>query len=49
MAGPSGRLIYEGYGNFDIRQNCMDKRENKMGGKIKLGHVAGGTGITPCY
>jgi cytochrome-b5 reductase len=42
MEGPNGKLTYEGHGNFDIRKK-------KVTGKTKIGHVAGGTGITPCY
>ena len=42
MEGPKGRLTYEGNGNFTI----VGK---KITGKTKIGCVAGGTGITPCY
>jgi len=42
MEGPKGKLSYEGFGNFVI-----NKKE--VTGKTKLGLVAGGTGITPCY
>jgi len=42
MEGPKGRLQYEGYGNFTIaKKPVVDK--------MKIGCVAGGTGITPCY
>lgn len=43
MSGPHGRLTYEGCGRFSIR--------NKLSTivKTKIGHIAGGTGITPIY
>ena len=43
MSGPHGRLRYEGYGRFEI---------HRMTGTVhkkKIGHIAGGTGITPHY
>jgi len=42
MEGPKGRLHYEGFGNFMISKKPVS-------GKTKIGLVAGGTGITPCY
>jgi ferredoxin-NADP reductase len=41
MEGPKGRLTYSGFGKFKLARN-----EAK---KTKIGCVAGGTGITPCY
>lgn len=40
--GPKGKLTYEGFGNFQIAKD-------RFLGKTKVGCVAGGTGITPCY
>lgn len=42
MEGPKGRLEYRGFGNFVIAKK-------EIAGKKKIGMVAGGTGITPCY
>lgn len=42
MEGPKGRLKYEGLGNFVITKKPVT-------GKTKIGLIAGGTGITPCY
>ena len=42
MEGPKGRLYYEGHGNFNIAKKSVT-------GKKKIGCIAGGTGITPCY
>ena len=42
MEGPKGRLAYDGRGQFQIMKK-------KIAGKTKLGMIAGGTGITPCY
>jgi len=42
MEGPKGRLKYEGFGNFMITKKPVT-------GKTKIGLIAGGTGITPCY
>jgi len=42
MEGPKGRLKYEGQGNFVITKKPVT-------GKTKIGLIAGGTGITPCY
>jgi cytochrome-b5 reductase len=39
--GPTGSIIYEGQGVFSIKGN---KRRYK-----KIGCLAGGTGVTPCY
>lgn len=41
MEGPKGRLAYEGFGNFIITRKPLRK--------LRIGMVAGGTGITPCY
>ena len=41
MSGPHGRLTYEGYGRFSIKA--------KTSVKTKIGHIAGGTGITPIF
>ena len=43
MEGPKGRLVYEGEGKFIISRKALPQR------KTKIGMVAGGTGITPCY
>ena len=42
MSGPNGRLAYLGAGDFQIRKD-------NMFGVQKIGLIAGGTGITPCY
>jgi len=45
VRGPSGRLIYNGKGNFLIR---ADKKTPPVLQRVaKLGMIAGGTGITP--
>ena len=41
MEGPRGRLTYQGNGIFELNKKRVIKR--------RIGHVAGGTGITPCY
>lgn len=41
MEGPKGRLAYEGFGNFLITKKPIRR--------TRIGMVAGGTGITPCY
>ena len=41
MEGPKGRLSYEGFGNFLIVRKPVRR--------TRIGMVAGGTGITPCY
>jgi len=41
MSGPYGQLAYQGFGKFLIKQKIVQKK--------KIGMVAGGTGITPCY
>eukprot|EP00347_Sterkiella_histriomuscorum_P007906 403347109 len=41
MEGPKGRLAYQGMGRFLIGKQQLRK--------TKIGLVAGGTGITPCY
>lgn len=41
MEGPKGLLAYQGHGNFLIRK--------KPAKKTKIGLIAGGTGITPCF
>jgi nitrate reductase (NAD(P)H) len=41
MEGPKGLLNYKGYGNFLIRKKPVKK--------TKIGLIAGGAGITPCY
>ncbi len=41
MAGPKGRLAYQGFGNFLLSNRPVNKK--------KIGLIAGGTGITPCY
>ena len=43
MSGPHGRLRYEGCGRFDL------KSRSTIQVKKKIGHIAGGTGITPIY
>lgn len=42
MRGPLGQLEYHGFGKFLIRKEFIT-------GKKRIGMVAGGTGITPCY
>ena len=41
MEGPKGLLCYMGHGNFLIRKKPVRK--------TKIGLIAGGTGITPCF
>lgn len=41
MEGPKGLLFYYGNGNFELRKKPLKK--------TKVGLIAGGTGITPCY
>jgi NAD(P)H-flavin reductase len=41
MEGPKGRLSYLGFGKFQLSKQIVQKK--------KIGMVAGGTGITPCY
>jgi NAD(P)H-flavin reductase len=41
MEGPKGLLFYRGHGNFELKKNLMRKS--------KIGLIAGGTGLTPCY
>jgi NAD(P)H-flavin reductase len=44
MEGPKGRLVYQGFGNFQIG---LGKQIQLV--KKNIGLIAGGTGITPCY
>ena len=41
MEGPKGLLFYYGQGNFSLRKKPIKR--------TKIGLIAGGTGITPCY
>ncbi len=41
MEGPKGRLAYQGFGKILINKTLMKR--------TRIGMVAGGTGITPCY
>ena len=41
MEGPKGMLFYYGSGNFELRKKPITKK--------KVGLIAGGSGITPCY
>jgi len=41
MEGPMGLLNYLGHGNFMIKKNPVRK--------TKIGIIAGGTGLTPCF
>lgn len=41
MEGPKGLLVYKGNGNFLLKKKIMKK--------TKVGFIAGGTGITPCF
>jgi NAD(P)H-flavin reductase len=41
MEGPKGRLAYLGFGKIQIGKNVLKK--------TRIGMVAGGTGISPCY
>jgi len=41
MEGPKGRLAYQGLGKIQIGKTSLVKK--------RIGMVAGGTGITPCY
>ena len=43
MSGPHGRLGYEGFGRFNLKSRPVTQV------KTKIGHIAGGTGITPIY
>lgn len=43
MSGPHGRLAYDGCGRFTLRNNPSTMV------KSKIGHIAGGTGITPIF
>ena len=45
MNGPKGKISYMGFGDFKI---SAGKEENIIK-KTRIGCVAGGTGITPCY
>ena len=42
MAGPKGRLCYNGNAKFTIAKK-------EVSGKTKLGFLCGGSGITPAY
>ena len=42
IEGPIGKLQYLGFGNFEIQRMPPTTRRN-------IGHLAGGTGITPCF
>ena len=45
VAGPSGRIVYQGKGVFKIQ-----KETEEILKKVKnIGLIAGGTGITPCF
>jgi NAD(P)H-flavin reductase len=41
MEGPMGLLHYLGEGNFSLRKKPLSKK--------RIGMIAGGSGITPCY
>jgi ferredoxin-NADP reductase len=41
MEGPKGLLFYQGFGNFQLRKKPIIKN--------KIGLIAGGSGITPCF
>jgi len=41
MAGPKGFVHYKGYGDYVIKSVPYKK--------TKIGFIAGGTGITPCF
>jgi NAD(P)H-flavin reductase len=41
IEGPKGLLFYHGKGNFVLKGKPISKK--------KIGLIAGGTGITPCY
>jgi len=41
MEGPKGLLNYHGSGNFTLKKVPVKK--------TKVGMIAGGSGITPCY
>ena len=43
MSGPHGRVRYEGFGRFDLKSRPATQVRQK------IGHIAGGTGITPIY
>lgn len=45
MEGPKGKLAYLGNGNFYFGEG--ENKKYKM--RRKIGMIAGGTGITPCY
>ncbi|PAA66599.1 hypothetical protein BOX15_Mlig023370g1, partial [Macrostomum lignano] len=47
VRGPSGRLVYEGSGQFQIRP---DKKSPPVAKRVRrVAMIAGGTGITPMY
>ena len=41
MEGPKGLLNYHGSGNFTLKKAPLKKK--------RVGMIAGGSGITPCY
>jgi len=43
MTGPHGRCTYEGFGRFYFK----DRTTTLV--RKKIGHIAGGTGITPLF
>ena len=43
MSGPHGKCTYDGFGRFQLRGHDLTVHRKK------IGHVAGGTGITPLY
>lgn len=43
MTGPHGRCTYEGFGRFYLKDRVTTLLRKK------IGHIAGGTGITPLF
>ena len=43
MSGPHGRMKYDGFGRFNVL------RAPSVNVRKKIGHIAGGTGITPIF
>jgi len=44
MIGPSGKLLYYGYGKFNVSKPLLGDITRR-----NLGFIAGGTGIAPCF
>jgi len=44
MIGPGGKLLYYGYGKFNVSKPLLGGSR-----RSKIGIIAGGTGIDPCF